>query len=356
MNFAALDDELDLLRGTFSEALGARFPADWKPRPPGELDGSAWEEATRLGWDQVGMPVEQGGFGESLIPLAVLAEEIGRNRVPLPLAETALARSVLAAAGVEQPDAGAVITIAPLSMPSDLNFVGGDRILRGCARRVPWGRRADYLVLAGAGSLVLVDLRTPGVEISEGQNLAGEPRDDVNFDSARARAIVENPELSRQLAERASLLRSAQISGALGAVLALTREHTAARRQFGRSLDRFQLVGAHIAAIAARVALVAALLGDALAAEEAGRGAIPRRALEVVGAEAATTAARSSHQCHGAIGVTGEYRLGHFTRRLWSWRDEAGDEFTARRALGEAIADPAGPDIWNLSTPRPVVA
>jgi acyl-CoA dehydrogenase len=64
-------------------------------------------------------------------------------------------------------------------------------------------------------------------------------------------------------------------------------------------------------------------------------------------AEAATTAARIAHQMHGAMGFTREHALHHFTRRLWSWRDEGLTESQWTLIAGErALA--AGPDaIWE---------
>ena len=49
-------------------------------------------------------------------------------------------------------------------------------------------------------------------------------------------------------------------------------------------------------------------------------------AAKAAASEAATIAARASHQAHGAIGMTKEYELGQLSRRLWSWRDEFGSE------------------------------
>jgi acyl-CoA dehydrogenase len=53
---------------------------------------------------------------------------------------------------------------------------------------------------------------------------------------------------------------------------------------------------------------------------------------------------------HGAIGFTQEHKLHHLTRRLWSWRDEAGSEPVWARVLGAALlAD--GPDqLWPALT------
>ena len=53
---------------------------------------------------------------------------------------------------------------------------------------------------------------------------------------------------------------------------------------------------------------------------------------------------------HGAIGVTMEYPLQRFTRRLWEW--EAADGTAARwaRRLGERTPWPARCAAWQLIT------
>jgi acyl-CoA dehydrogenase len=49
---------------------------------------------------------------------------------------------------------------------------------------------------------------------------------------------------------------------------------------------------------------------------------------------------------HGAIGFTHEHRLHHFTRRLWSWRDEFGVESEWSLALGRALAACGAEQLW----------
>jgi acyl-CoA dehydrogenase len=50
---------------------------------------------------------------------------------------------------------------------------------------------------------------------------------------------------------------------------------------------------------------------------------------------------------HGAIGFTQEHRLHHLTRRLWSWREEAGSELTWSRRLGAGLTDSKADSLWS---------
>jgi alkylation response protein AidB-like acyl-CoA dehydrogenase len=148
------------------------------------------------------------------------------------------------------------------------------------------------------------------------------------------------------------LLRSAQVTGALASALALTREHTASRKQFGRPLAAFQLVGAHLAEMTAQIALTEAVLQDAVRAHDAGAPQPATASLALTAARAAVQVAKSAHQCHGAIGATREYQLHHYTRRLWAWQAESGGERWWSRCLGDVALGDTTDGVWNATTPQ----
>jgi len=51
---------------------------------------------------------------------------------------------------------------------------------------------------------------------------------------------------------------------------------------------------------------------------------------------------RAAHQAHGAIGMTQEYSLQLFSRRLHTWRGDFGDETRLNLRLGAAMAKRGG--------------
>jgi alkylation response protein AidB-like acyl-CoA dehydrogenase len=102
--------------------------------------------------------------------------------------------------------------------------------------------------------------------------------------------------------------------GALAAALALTTEHVATRRQFGRPLATFQAVAQHIAdvAIAGRTLHLAALNGcwRLDTGREAGRD------LDVAAywlADQAPEALRTCHHLHGGTGMDVSYPLHRYS-------------------------------------------
>jgi acyl-CoA dehydrogenase len=90
--------------------------------------------------------------------------------------------------------------------------------------------------------------------------------------------------------------------------------------------------------------LVQADAALALATEAAEGPVDPDRAAAAVTVARITTAAvatelaRLAHQLHGAMGVTREYPLHRYTRRLWAWRDAVASERTWSDQLGRRTA------------------
>ena len=83
-------------------------------------------------------------------------------------------------------------------------------------------------------------------EISLGENLAGETRDDVTLDGVRAAGHEVAPAGGgvdeERLRLRGALTRSVLMAGALDRVLELSVSRAGERHQFGRPIGRFQTV------------------------------------------------------------------------------------------------------------------
>ncbi|OLT29919.1 hypothetical protein BJF79_40110 [Actinomadura sp. CNU-125] len=143
--------------------------------------------------------------------------------------------------------------------------------------------------------------------------------------------------------------RSVQMAATAREALDATLRHVREREQFGRPLARFQVVQHRVAAMAADVVTMEVAADAAVLALSRPD---PDRELTVAAAKAETSAlarpvAAAAHQLHGAIGFTMEHRLGAFTRRLWSWRDEYGNELYWHRRIADLV-DGNGGDVWGL--------
>lgn len=294
----------------------------------GEWPAALWAALEEQGLTLALVPEAQGGVGLSWGDAAALWQVLGRHGAPVPLGEAMLAARLLADAGIEVPDG-----MLALSM-------GGP---------APFGRHASRLVLAEGGRVALHH----AAAADHGANLGREPRDRMAPGPAIARGRTEH---GRAPLLGLALLRAAQMAGALEAVLAQAVEWANTRRQFGRAIGKFQAVQQQLAAMAAEVA--AASVAAAAAARAADVRGLEGAGFEiacakVVAGEAATQGAATAHQVFAAIGITEEHGLHHLTRRLWSWREEAGTERAWAEELGRTAIGWGG-DFWAELTARDV--
>jgi acyl-CoA dehydrogenase len=314
-------------------------------------ENGEWPRALWQAIDEAGFPDALGGLGDLPDAVAIL-RAAGRHAVPLPLAETMLARFALRAAGLTVP-AGS-LTLAPVERDDILSLrraPAGWR-LSGVVRHVPWASEAVGIVVVAGGLAALV---APGsVEIRRAWNLAGEPRDTVTLElalAADAAAPLAAPVDLDRLYCLGALCRAAQMAGALEAALALAVQYANDRVQFGRPIGKFQAIQQQVAQFAEQVA--AATVAATAAADAVAAGGDLFFAAAVAKIRAGEAAGKSSdiaHQVHGAIGFTHEHRLHHLTRRLWSWRDELGVESEWSIELGHRIAAQGAEAFWPLLT------
>jgi len=226
-------------------------------------------------------------------------------------------------------------------MPDGLTAVSLDTAdLRGSRLsgrlRVPWGRHADHVVaLTGDGTAMVTTVA--GAHVEPGENLAGEPRDILVFDDVPVMSAAPAGVDAWVLQLRGALGRSVQMAGAAGAVLESARRHVADRVQFGRPLARFQAVQQHLAALAAEVTAMRVGADAAVLAAAAGDAPLAVAAAKVTASSGAAVVAAIGHQLHGALGYSAEHRLGAVTTRLWSWREEFGNESHWQDRLGADI-------------------
>ena len=68
--------------------------------------------------------------------------------------------------------------------------------------------------------------------------------------------------------------------------------------------------------------------------------------------EAAGEGAAIAHQVLGAIGFTREHVLHRFTRRLWAWRDDFGNESVWAVKLGQLVAARGADALWPMLAAR----
>jgi len=299
----------------------------------GAWPATTWDAMAALGLNGALVPEAAGGVGLGFADVAPLLGVLGRHAAPVPLAEGIFGSALLAAAGITPPEGA-------------LSF--GAR--NGA---IPWGRHAQHVALLDGARIALYP--AAALEWETGSNIGHEARDRVRaIGTPIAEAVLPNGWGAEAGLLCTALMRSAQIAGAMQAALVLAVDHANTRKQFGRPIGRFQAIQQQLAVFAAETS--AASVAAAAAARAVDRRGLAAAAFEIgcakitVG-EAATRGAAIAHQVFAAMGITEEHQLHHFTRRLWSWREEGGSEaFWARRIGQEAQALPGA--LWPFITAR----
>ena len=304
-----------------------------------------WETIEINGVTAIFDPESEGGLGggwEDAFPVLTCT---GTHTVPLPIADTLVARRLLIGAGMPRPNGpiGLACTERPIELTRSPR---GAWQSSGRLPNVTWGDAVRHVLVAvehdDGVQLMLVDslaLRVTHVR----ENVAGEPVADLQFEDIDVVAIGtahENP------FERAALARTATMAGALSAALHLAVQHANDRRQFGRPIGKFQAIQHSLALLANETAAVNCAALAACRAASRGDAQFEVAAAKLRANRAVGIATSIAHQVHGAIGFTREHPLHLATQRLWSWRSEYGNDRYWASKLGQRVAALGAHNLW----------
>ncbi len=347
----------------------------------------AWAAVEEAGLTLAWVPESLGGAGAELADGFAVLREAGRSAVALPVAETLLAGWLLAGAGIASPQGA--MACGPVREADRLILAKGGTV-SGRLRAIAFAREAKHLALlvereGGGAAAALVEAGAAG--IGNGVSIAGDALDTVHLDGVRPVAVADVPAAAGRAAFTlvGATVRSVQMAGALEAILDLAVAYANERVAFGRPIAKFQAVQHNLARLAGEVAAAIAAAGSAADAIAAAAGAPPPLApprkgegnpvgasgegsargagfdegvfLEAASAkirvgEAAGEGAAIAHQVLGAIGFTREHVLHRFTRRLWAWRDDFGNESVWAVKLGHLVAAKGGDALWPMLAAR----
>ncbi|MDM0072297.1 acyl-CoA dehydrogenase family protein [Variovorax sp. J31P207] len=272
-----------------------------------------------------------GGAGLDLEAIFPIFVAFGRHAVPVPAAQSIAARALLRDAAAPK---GMVTLAAHVRREADGSL---------SAAHVAFGGIADHALADVDGALVLLDCakaeRTAtGVRGSQAASLHWAP-------GSVPAPIGDN---GHALAVFSAALHAAAIAGAMERMFAMTLGYCNDRVQFGKAIGKFQAVQHQLSVMAEHVACAG------VAAELAFKGGEKVPALLAAATAKARTSASVSlvastaHALHGAIGVTEEFDLQLYSRRLHEWRMADGSEAYWNRIVGEAVLGHAAPSVLQF--------
>jgi alkylation response protein AidB-like acyl-CoA dehydrogenase len=373
------DSEQNDLREAVA-ALLARAYSDSEARrkvtktDPG-FDEKVWTQLAEMGLLGLPFAEEHGGMGAGPVEVAIVAEEIGRVLAPEPFIEAVvLAGGLIDAVGTDAQKGELLEGIAGgTSLPTFAHAEIGTRwtatasavtateagdgwTLSGVKEPVPHGARADVLVVSaalpgGGTGLFVVQGDASGLSRTGYRNHDGTRSANVRFDGTPATQLGTGGDQTQAIERAQAVARIAYSHEAVGAMdtaLRTTTEYLKTRKQFGVTLNKFQALNFRAAdmyvslELARSIALWASVVqlsdGDVITAADRARLLTSRTGRHI---------GKDAIQLHGGIGVTAEYKVGHYTSRLTAIDHLLGDgDFAADRLAAKVgsypTVDPLG--------------
>ncbi len=288
------------------------------------IDRGIWREMAALGWLALRLPEDRDGLGMGMRELCVIAEELGAGLVPEPVIAAAAIVPLL-----PQHLRAAVLAGEMLVLPAWQEQPGAfapglatrfvDGLLHGAKILVPFATAADAFLVTTDRGLALVRRDAPGVTIVPQQSQDGGQFGNVTFAGAVAESV---PGALDDILEDIMLAHSAYLLGASERAFAMALEYLGIRKQFGKFIGSFQVLQHRAAELKVQLALSRAILNEAMAVADSAAPAATRhkvgsRAKARI-ADTAILVARETIQMHGAVGITDEYDIGLYCRKIVS--------------------------------------
>jgi pimeloyl-CoA dehydrogenase small subunit len=372
-----LTEEQRLLKDSIERLLKDRYDFDSRKAYATSPDGwsrELWTQYAELGLLALPFAEADGGFGGGPAETMIVMEALGRALALEPyLATVILGGGALRHGGTEEQRAARVARVADGSLllalahterqsRYDLHDVattarrdGGAFVLDGDKGVVLHGDGADELIVTartagarrdrGGIGLFLVDARAPGVSRRGYQTQDSMRAAEVSLAGVRVPTenVIGDPEnalpLLERVADEAMAALAAEAVGAMGEMHALTVEYLKTRKQFGVPIGSFQVLQ-HRAAdmfVALEQARSMAMFATMMVQED---DATERRkavaAAKVQIGRSGRFIAHQSIQLHGGVGMTAEFKVGHYFKRVTMIDSVFGDADHHLARLAEA--------------------
>ena len=354
-----LTDEQTMLKEAADGFLSENAPIAHlrKLRDDRDADGVSrdlWRAFGEMGFAGVLVPESFGGMGLGAVEAGVIAESLGRTLTPSPFFGTAVLGARTLASGSEAQQAEwlprmaageAVVALAldegakhrPDRIATTAERHGNGFRLNGAKAMVLDGHIADALIVAAktqeGTTLFLVDPKTAGVVVErtvmvDAHNAARVTLTDSQVD---ADAVIGPVGGGDAILDGVLTLgrgcAAASLVGAGDHAFQITLEYLRTRKQFGRLIGEFQALQHRAAHLFSELEIARAATLAALQAVDAGREDAPLIA-SVAKAKAgrvAELAVQEGVQMHGGVGMTDEFDIGLFMKRVRVLNELLGD-------------------------------
>lgn len=369
-----LSSDQTLIKESVDKFVADEYGFDARMKVSAGEDGFSrehWATFAELGWLGIALPEERGGFGGTPVETMILMEAFGKGLVLEPfvptvvLGGTALAfgrtnaahddllaamigGELLLSLAYAEENSRYDYTIVGTSAKRD----GSDYLVNGKKRAVPYGAAADKLIVSVRTSggehdrngitLLLVDGNAPGVTRRNYVTVDGQRAADVTFENVRvaADAVLGEPDggigLLEFVLDNGVAALCAEAVGNMSVMQRTTVEYIKTREQFGVPIGSFQVLQHRAVDMLIELELSRSMLYYGTVSIAPGGDPAERvRAVSATKAQigrSGRVVGQSAIQLHGGIGMSEEYLIGHYFKRMTMLELALGDaDFHLRR-------------------------
>jgi pimeloyl-CoA dehydrogenase small subunit len=347
-----LTDEQRLLKESVDRLILDQYQFQQRKQymaEPAGFSAAMWSRFAEQGLLGLPFPEAMGGFGGGSVEMMIVTEAFGRGLVVEPYFATVIlaggllrraADPALLATLVPQITAGTLkLAFAHVERHSRYDLANvmtiaredrGDYVLNGAKSVVLHGDAADKILatarISGAPmdrdgvGLFLIDADAPGLTRRGYPTQDGLRAAEITLTDVRAAVLSANalPLIEHAVDEAIAALCSEAV-GTMQAMHDLTLEYLKTRKQFGRPIGSFQVLQHRSVdmLVALEQARSMAMFAAVMAAEE---NPVERRraiaAAKVQIGRSGRHIGQEAVQLHGGIGMTMEYSVGHYFKRM----------------------------------------
>jgi len=302
-----------------------------------------WSTLAELGVMAMPLPESAGGFDGNHVDILAVCTELGRRLVPEPyVSSVVMAASVfnavdgaLAEEHLPQIATGEAKYAVGLYEPGDRHNPlatnttatqkGDVWQLSGHKAVVLGGDTTDHLIIsadAGGPSLFLLPANTVGITLRSYQLLDGRGAADVILDNAEAILIGTAGNAGDTIEAAADHGAAALVADTLGAMeeaSAMTKEYLRTRTQFGRPIGSFQVLSHRMVDLLIEYEQAKSIAMEAAVEARNDDSVTRKKAVSAAKAKVGTASRKFGQECiqlHGGIGMTDEYALGAYVKRM----------------------------------------
>ena len=368
MDFDFSDDQ-QALRDAVAKWVEKSYGFERRQRivAAGGFDRAVYNELAELGLTGIYISEDHGGLGMGPVEAMVVLEELGKGIVMEPLIQAFVTSAAIGAYGEEAVQSQwlpkiasgeALVVLAHQERKARYRLdvceakatqAGAGYAVTAIKNIVPAGDQAEaFLVpamLDGQLALFIVERAAKGVSTRGYLTQAESRAADVKLDNAPAQLITTDGLTALNFAVDVGIACvCAEGVGAMDQTLKLTTDYMNQRKQFGVTIATFQALRHRVADMKMQLELARSMSYYAslkLGAPAAERRAAMARAKVQLG-QSMRFVGQQAVQLHGGIGVTDEYIVSHYFKKLTQLEVAFGDTLHHLGEVSARMQDTAG--------------